>query len=311
MPAGRRGSILDLHNNGLTTVDSVEVQMDGKTPVNGAWPEKPNITLPVQRFDAIRPGQTKRIEFEVVCPSVGPASIRAKISPDGDELEGDNAIQLALNVRKAVKMLVVDGAIDVSDPTSNESFFFTHAIDPNRDSGYGFSPEVISPDALGEVRFEDYDMVVLMDVPSFPTGEKGYPQLDQLEAYVRNGGGVAIFVGDKIDTNFYNGRLFNGGAGLSPFPLQKRVEAGASGSAMRRSGTSAPIPRASRRTRWSASSPERRPSPRPSCTFSSSIARMRGERWRPPRTPSPPACWPALRTTRVRPSSPFVNSARA
>ena len=227
---------LDLHNNGLTTVDSVEVQMDGKTPVKGVLPAEPNITLPVQRYEAIRPGETKRIEFEVTCPSVGPAAIRARITSEGDELKGDDTIELALNVRKAVKLLVVDGGIDVSDPTDSESFFFTHAIDPNRDGGYGFSPEVISPDALGEVRFDDYDMVVLMDVPSFPMtagakGSTGYAQLDQLESYVRGGGGVAIFVGDKIDTNFYNGRMFNSGAGLSPFQLQKKVEAGAGGSA--------------------------------------------------------------------------------
>ena len=234
--AGRPARIgLDLHNNGLTTVDSVEVQMDGKCPVSGAWPEKPNITLPAQKFDAIRPGETKRIEFEVTCPTLGPASIRAAIASEGDELKGDDAIQLALNVRKAVKMLVVDGEIDVSDPTSNGSVYLTHAFDPNHNGDYGISPEVISPDAMGEVRFDDYDMVVLMDVPSFPmTGGgkgSGYGQLDQLESYVRGGGCVAIFVGDKIDTNFYNGRLFNSGAGLSPFPLQKKIEAGATGSA--------------------------------------------------------------------------------
>jgi hypothetical protein len=227
---------LDLHNNGLTTVDSVEVQLDGRTPVKGMLPAEPNITLPVQRFDAIRPGETKRIEFEVTCPIVGPASIRARMASEGDELKGDDTIELALNVRKAVKALVVDGGIDVSDPTDSESFYLTRALDPNRNGDHGISPEVISPEAMGEVRFEDYDMVVLVDVPSFPAttgakGQAGFSQLDQLEAYAQNGGCVAIFVGDKIDTNFYNGRLFNNGAGLSPFPLLKRIEAGATGSA--------------------------------------------------------------------------------
>ncbi len=95
-------------------------------------------------------------------------------------------------------------------------------------------PEVIGPDSMGDVHFDDYDMVVLMDVASFapvanPKGGMDYPQMDQLEAYVRSGGGLVVFLGDKIDTNFYNSRFYNSGNGLSPFTLTRRVEAGSSG----------------------------------------------------------------------------------
>jgi dipeptidyl aminopeptidase/acylaminoacyl peptidase len=55
-----------------------------------------------------------------------------------------------------------------------------------------------------------------------------------LEAYVREGGGLAVFVGSDTDRTFYNDRFYHNGAGLFPVPLRLPTQL------LDRSGESAP-----------------------------------------------------------------------
>jgi len=79
--------------------------------------------------------------------------------------------------------------------------------------------------AVGDVVFDDYDLVILANVGTMPsaTDEAGhivYPQVAALERYVRSGGGLALFVGDQVDLAFYNEVLYAKGSGLSPLILR-------------------------------------------------------------------------------------------
>ena len=40
------------------------------------------------------------------------------------------------------------------------------------------------------------------------------------KTYVRDGGGVALFVGPDTDRSFYNDRFYRNGEGLFPVPLK-------------------------------------------------------------------------------------------
>ena len=160
---------------------------------------------------------------------------------------------------------MVDGALDLSDPESSESYFYVRTLDPNGDGGHGVMPEVIGPDSMGDVHFDDYDMVVLMDVASFapvanPKGGMDYPQMDQLEAYVRSGGGLVVFLGDKIDTNFYNSRFYNSGNGLAPSRSPGASRPGPAGPTSA-SRSSSSTPRASPATRSCRRSTATTPTP--------------------------------------------------
>ena len=44
-------------------------------------------------------------------------------------------------------------------------------------------------------------------------------QLRALEDFVKNGGGLLIFPGNRIDAAWYNGALFKDGKGLLPLAL--------------------------------------------------------------------------------------------
>ncbi len=213
---------LTVHNNGDSPVENVQVKLSARLKAGG----KPtDVSLPDRTIESIDPGQSQRLEFTVTSEEPGSAFVRVELP--SDELAPDNVAQISIDVRKALKVLIVDGNVDVADPEQSESYAFRVAIDPHRNGDFGNVPEVISADAIGEVRFADYDTVVLMNVPAFPptfnkAGQVEYPQLAALEQYVRAGGGLAIFTGDKIDRDFYNRSLYAKGAGLSPLLIRRR-----------------------------------------------------------------------------------------
>ncbi|MCY2930226.1 MAG: BatA domain-containing protein [Planctomycetota bacterium] len=213
---------LSVRNNGAAPAQDVEVSLEAVAVENGQPVAQP---LPSQRIARIEPSATVTIEFTYSPLRSGPVAVVAKL-PD-DELPGDNLARLVLDVRPDVRALIVDGNLDPADPERGEAFYFKYAVDPNGDGQYGCRPDVIDPRGLSSVRFADYDVVALLDVRAFPAeaasnNGEAYPSVAALERYVRQGGGLMIFTGEKTWPEFYNTRLYAGGAGLVPFKIQPR-----------------------------------------------------------------------------------------
>ena len=218
---------LAVRNNGATQVRDVEVKVRTRFP--GGGEELKEVALPLQTIKSIDPGELKNLEVSVKVPQAGPAVVTAELPPD--DLPGDNAATLAIDARESVRVLIVDGAYDPAKPQECESYCLVGALDPKGDNSYGNKVDVIPPEGMGNIHLDDYDLVVLADVPSVPTSvdENGvvtHSLLEALETYVMNGGGLAIFTGEKINPNYYgptepggNGRFFNNGQGLLPAPL--------------------------------------------------------------------------------------------
>jgi len=57
----------------------------------------------------------------------------------------------------------------------------------------------------------------------------GAPDIERLEAFVRAGAGLWIFLGDQVDADAYNDELYADGSGLLPVALGEVVEQGAGG----------------------------------------------------------------------------------
>ncbi|MGB2822984.1 MAG: BatA domain-containing protein [Phycisphaerae bacterium] len=214
---------LEVRNHGRSAVRDVEVRLTAK--LNTAEGLR-DVELPTAAIDSIEPGSAGRTEVQVTCPHVGPAVVTATLGPD--ELAADNSAHLALDVRQVINVLAVDGRPDMSDPAESESFFFVHAIDPDRNGSEGAKVEVVSPGALGETPLAGFDLVVLLNVGELPimldaNGTAQYPQLDALTEFVMSGGGLAIFTGDRVNLMFYNGPLYANGSGLSPYSLAPQV----------------------------------------------------------------------------------------
>ena len=215
---------VSVKNNGTARADGLEIRAKARYTADSKPVDQ---DLPRLVIDAIDPGETRSQEFTFTSPNPGSTVIIAMLP--ADELPGDNTASLAINVRSAIKVLVVDGKPNITAPEESESFFFSLAIDPRGDGSQGIKADVITRDSLTGVNFGEYDLVALLNLADFPSQapEKGstdpFPTLASLEQYVREGGGLAIFTGDAVNLDFYRKRLYAEGRGLMPLPIIARV----------------------------------------------------------------------------------------
>jgi len=215
---------LVVRNNGQNKADNVKVQIKtryfvDRKPVEQVLPQE------VLLESVPRTASVSR-EFTFTAPEPGPVVLTATLPPD--DMPGDNAAHLSLSVRKAVKVLIVDGKPDAVDPVESESFYVQVALDPRGDGSFGYRREIVTRENMGGVSFGDYDLVILMNLSDFPiqagkTLDEMCPSLAGLRQYVRSGGGLAIFTGGNVNPEFYNKHLYANGLGLLPFQIRQRI----------------------------------------------------------------------------------------
>ncbi len=185
------------------------------------------VERPAKPIESISAGQSQTIEVPCIFTRAGQVAVEASL-PSADTLAADNTAHLAVEVRPAIPMLLVDGHLNAPEPELRELFLFGSAMDPTEDNAFGLRPERLSAENIGSAKFSDYDLVVLANVPDMPAevdteGRLSYPTLQRLEQYVRSGGGLIVFTGDRINLNFYNDVMFADGNGLSPLLIRPPV----------------------------------------------------------------------------------------
>lgn len=205
-----------VRNHGEVRAENVEVSLAVRAP-DGATAE-----LPPRVIESISPGEVGRVETTATFPSPGYGVLTARLA--ADELAPDNTAALSVEVRPALRVLVVDGRPSVADPTDSASYFYVAAIDPTGDGRYGIRPEVVPVDGLIGADLDRYDAVAMLNVPALPAQVStdpdspgmDYPALRALEEYVAGGGGLVIFSGERVNLSFYNGPFYAEGLGLCP-----------------------------------------------------------------------------------------------
>ena len=235
--AGERVKVaLTIRNYGAKDARDVEVALTLASMTNGRMAERNLDTLKV---DLIKMGDFRRVEFDVTVPEAGPALLTVRLphaDADGqiDELRGDDEAVLAIEARAILRVLIVDGCPPAlgEDVTQGESYLLSRVLDPNQDGGHGVRAEVAPLDLIKDVHFDDYDLAVLMNVSSLPIEqvarqdadgqvhvEPGCPKIEELKDFVRAGGGLVLFTGEKVDTSFWNRYLYANNTGLAPVAL--------------------------------------------------------------------------------------------
>jgi len=184
------------------------------------------IPLGEQTIPDIPAGRVGEFTFPLRATKSGSAVVSVALADD--ELAGDNAAHLALNIHPSQRALIVDGRPHPTDPAQSESWSYIGPLDPKGGASTGISVEVIAPDELGAKDLELYNFIALLDVAELTSitgtdGREVYPSLRKLERYVRGGGGLAIYTGENLDLAFYNGPLHAGGLGLSPYRIGEPV----------------------------------------------------------------------------------------
>jgi hypothetical protein len=149
----------------------------------------------------------------------GPNLVSAHIDPTETGLNIDNVRYAVIDVRKRVPILMIDG--DNTARTGSDRFYMEKMFGTeNRPGLPGFQVEAGSPSRLEEADLERYPSIFLFNVPRLTD-----KALQNLDGYVREGGSVAFFLGDRVDPEFYNKKLFADGQGLFPAPLADRFTA--------------------------------------------------------------------------------------
>ena len=150
-----------------------------------------------------------------------PGAHTGQVTLKKENFAGNAVANFALEAQDKLRVLVVDGDPQTS-LVQSESFFLIRALNPagERDTSL-FLPTVIVTDGLNAANLESYQMVALCNVAALPDSFVG-----KLQNYLRQGGGLLIFAGDKIQPDHYNQKL----AQVLPVALRdKKTGAEASG----------------------------------------------------------------------------------
>ncbi len=176
-----------------------------------------------------RPEGEKKVALEARKPTVvlfpgvafqTPGPHVLTVAADADALALDDKRNLAVDVEREVKVLCVNGSPS-SDLVSNESYYLERALAPQQfEFAAGLS--VFSVETATDVDFvtrnlNDYRLIVMANLFQVPP-EKA----PQLEAFVRRGGGLIIFLGDRTEASAWNDVMWQGGKGLLPARILER-----------------------------------------------------------------------------------------
>ncbi len=169
-----------------------------------------------ETIEKIAPGQTEQRRIQVRFPLPGKHVVEARL-PD-DAVAADNVRYAVVDFPDGEPVLIVDG-----DPDQKNAYFLTAAFYPNdsdRTSMAGIQPQVETAASLRNITRDElrgYRAIYLLDVPRLDDAA-----IEKLETFVREGGGLAIFLGDNVNPTHYNERLYRDGEGLLPFALGEK-----------------------------------------------------------------------------------------
>jgi hypothetical protein len=149
-----------------------------------------------------------------------PGSHVVRVEADADGLRLDDARDLVIDLQKEIRVLCVNGQRS-ADLASNETYFLERALAPSQFEFGGastpFTVETIGDSDFLAANLGGYRMVVLANVFQVPA-----EKVAGLEAFVKSGGAVVIFLGERVESSAYNRLLWRDGQGLLPARIMER-----------------------------------------------------------------------------------------
>jgi hypothetical protein len=125
----------------------------------------------------------------------------------GHRLEIDNSRWLVVPARQEIRALCVAGKTDAAR-------YVAEALNPNPAGDSPIRPVVVSDGDLADVDFSGFDCIFMCNVERLANNEA-----ERLSRYVKEGGGVTFFLGDRVDTTAYNALFKNEQQSMVPVKL--------------------------------------------------------------------------------------------
>jgi hypothetical protein len=170
-----------------------------------------------QRLLDLPRGSTTAVVFDVNIDQPGYREGTIKLM--GDSLPVDDLFYFSILVRKALRVLLIDG-----DPrttlVASETFYLMNALNPERAYRPGpIQPRVVTVEEAERLRLGEFDVILLANVRHLSANLRG-----QLMDFASQGGGLWWFLGHQVDPALYNRDLFDTPARLLPARLGPPVD---------------------------------------------------------------------------------------
>ena len=177
-------------------------------PANGTGTAIFNVTLPDAPDDIDTEASQQLPPMPLLAKIANPAEGITDALPDDDER------YFPARLSSGIRVLVVDG-----DPSGtfgqSETYFLTRALSPRGSIRSGVTTDVVDESEFATLELNDYQVVFLCNVYAIPDDRRV-----ALEHWVRGGGGLVVSLGDQIDQEDWNNRMFRAGQGLLPVRLE-------------------------------------------------------------------------------------------
>ncbi len=194
---------------------------------HGADPyEKARVTLFVDSAEDsvsqvdLDAGAVTQVLFSCRFETPGSHVLAVELGVD-DPLATDNHAAAAVNVWDRIDVVLVDGAPS-SQPLQGEADFLSVALTPFTLGRLKLADliqtkTIVAADLRADT-VKGARVVVLANVPKLSA-----EQLSDLTDYVRAGGSLLVFPGDRIDVSWYNDAFFADRGGLLPLPFAEAI----------------------------------------------------------------------------------------
>lgn len=151
-------------------------------------------------------GETREVVFDVDFASSGLHRVEASL--EADALEADNTRRLAVDVPQANPVLIIDGT-----PGAVQGLYVADALAADQ-SVTGYAVTIDGPEGLRKRVLAEYALIYMLNVPDLAPDAT-----EAVRKYVREGGGLAFYVGETINAAYYNKEFYAEGKGLLPIQL--------------------------------------------------------------------------------------------
>ncbi|MHC4402844.1 MAG: BatA domain-containing protein [Planctomycetota bacterium] len=199
---------------GVPLIMEVAVTNHGSLPVKDVTVlvEADGRPQPAVKVSQIPPGETVKERFQVRFARAGEHAITARLETDA--VAADNARYGVVDFPERVPVLLIDG-----DPEATDARYLSAALAPGGPVTTGISPQIERPRYLGANSLDEFGAIYLMNVDRLEPSA-----VEAVEDYLRAGGGVAVFAGERTSSRLINDSLYRNGEGFFPVPVTGQAE---------------------------------------------------------------------------------------
>ena len=170
-----------------------------------------------QELPPIEAGETRTASFYTTFDEPGDIALSARLSKD--DMDDDNERFAIARVSPTIRVLCIDG--DMLESTRQDplgGYYLVRALRLRHAGGEDAPVNVthIDPSDLFREQLTEYDVVVLVDVPTI-TEDFG----KRLAQFTDSGGGLMVFLGDQADPRQYNENLIGEAGPVLPAKLME------------------------------------------------------------------------------------------